>query len=102
MTVGSCEPFTWAALVHAALSQGAETGLECADMAVYDLGLWLIVMFGEGVAPLHISKQVLHHSVFRRTLLAISVGGFRMTIHSIMDVARLRLYLCGCQLLLIE
>lgn len=81
---------------------GCRNGPRVCRHGGYVLGLWLIVMFGEGVAPLHISKQVLHHSVFRRTLLAISVGGFRMTIHSIMDVARLRLYLCGCQLLLIE
>lgn len=38
-----------------------------------------------------------YHCVFLRTRLVISVGGFLTTIHNIIDVARQRLYLYGCQ-----
>lgn len=38
-----------------------------------------------------------YHCVFLRTRLVISVGGFFTTIHNIIDVARQRLYLNGCQ-----
>lgn len=45
------------------------------------------------VFPWHQSLLLFYQFLFMRTRLVMSVGGFLTTIHSMMDVARLKLYL---------